>query len=364
MDASLSRMADAADPASQVPRYRSGAVARMLRMPVATLRIWERRYALCQPATTPSGHRLYNAAQVRELAQVKQLVDLGHAIGTVAGLDGEARARMLATHVEMLDLEGKTPAQRHPEPPPARPDEALPAPARAGERPLNGHAFIWLENEALAQRLAGWLEAQRAAGHPVVVGGTPAGPSGKPPELPAGATGFLIHEVGTVDAEAVARVLAATQGHPATVKALLYSYAPPKLVEPLLEAGVRLLRGSQPEPVLQLWLDWAWHDRHGALPDADVLAPPRRYDDATLSDMAVASTTVACECPRHVSEILTLLSQFEAYSRQCENLSPEDAALHAMLERVTGQSRALFEGALDRLMQHERKRLEEVSAGA
>jgi hypothetical protein len=27
------------------PRYRSGAVARMVRMPVATLRIWERRSA-------------------------------------------------------------------------------------------------------------------------------------------------------------------------------------------------------------------------------------------------------------------------------------------------------------------------------
>jgi len=43
------------------PLHRSGAVARMLRMPVATLRVWERRYALTRPALSPSGQRLYKA---------------------------------------------------------------------------------------------------------------------------------------------------------------------------------------------------------------------------------------------------------------------------------------------------------------
>ena len=43
-------------------RYRSGAVARMVRMPVATLRIWERRYQVSAPALTPTGQRLYSAA--------------------------------------------------------------------------------------------------------------------------------------------------------------------------------------------------------------------------------------------------------------------------------------------------------------
>ncbi|MEY2896801.1 MAG: hypothetical protein RL669_1070, partial [Pseudomonadota bacterium] len=31
-------------------QYRSGAVARVLHMPVATLRVWERRYGLTQSA--------------------------------------------------------------------------------------------------------------------------------------------------------------------------------------------------------------------------------------------------------------------------------------------------------------------------
>ena len=67
--------------------HRSGAVARMLRMPVATLRVWERRYGLTQPGLSPGGQRLYSAEDVRRLALVKQLTDLGHAIGSLAPLE-------------------------------------------------------------------------------------------------------------------------------------------------------------------------------------------------------------------------------------------------------------------------------------
>ena len=83
-------------------RYRSGAVARMVRMPVATLRIWERRYGVTAPATTPTGHRLYTAADVQRLALLKQLTDLGHAIGSIATLDMEQLRDVATTHARTL----------------------------------------------------------------------------------------------------------------------------------------------------------------------------------------------------------------------------------------------------------------------
>ena len=76
--------------------HRSGAVARMLGMPVATLRVWERRYGLTQPAMSPGGQRLYSAQDLRRLALVKQLVDLGHAIGSLAALDMSQLQRVAA----------------------------------------------------------------------------------------------------------------------------------------------------------------------------------------------------------------------------------------------------------------------------
>lgn len=63
---------------------RSGAVARVPHMPVATLSVWERCYGLTQPALSPDGQRLYSADHVGRLALLNQLTDLGRAIGSLA----------------------------------------------------------------------------------------------------------------------------------------------------------------------------------------------------------------------------------------------------------------------------------------
>ncbi len=68
-------------------RYRIGAVAYETGIPVETLRIWERRYRVVTPERSPRGGRLYTDVHVARLRRIKQLVDRGHAIGQVAGLD-------------------------------------------------------------------------------------------------------------------------------------------------------------------------------------------------------------------------------------------------------------------------------------
>jgi hypothetical protein len=80
---------------------------------------------------------------------------------------------------------------------------------------------------------------------------------------------------------------------------------------------------------------------------------PRRWDDAALADFAGLSSTVACECPRHVAELLVQLSNFEAYSAECEHRSRADADLHAFLKQVAGGARASFEAALEQVARHE-----------
>ena len=69
------------------PTFSIGTAARLTGIPVDTLRVWERRYGLTQAALSPSGQRLYSAADVQRVALIKQLTDLGHAIGQLAGLD-------------------------------------------------------------------------------------------------------------------------------------------------------------------------------------------------------------------------------------------------------------------------------------
>jgi hypothetical protein len=77
--------------------------------------------------------------------------------------------------------------------------------------------------------------------------------------------------------------------------------------------------------------------------------PGPRFDDQSLARLARALTTLHCECPRHVVDLLLSLGTFERYSAECANRTSADAVLHRYLERVAGSARVLFEDALVRV---------------
>ncbi len=63
-----------------------GALSRAARIPVETLRTWERRYGSPMPVRKPSGHRLYPATSVEHLRRVGRLLAQGHRAGEILGL--------------------------------------------------------------------------------------------------------------------------------------------------------------------------------------------------------------------------------------------------------------------------------------
>ena len=140
------------------------------------------------------------------------------------------------------------------------------------------------------------------------------------------------------------------------------SFAAEPVCEALATAGTALLREPQPDAVVAQWLHTlcmattataAPRPTAGSAALAAEPVPPRRWDDAALADFAGLSTTIACECPRHVAELLMQLSHFEAYSAECEHRSAADAELHAYLGQVAADSRARFEAALEHVALHE-----------
>jgi DNA-binding transcriptional MerR regulator len=316
------------------PRYRSGAVARMIQMPVSTLRVWERRYRVAQPHTSPSGHRLYSAIDVRRLAQLKQLTDTGHAIGSIAALNDEELRQVSSTHATTLTL-------RTPQP-----------------QPRSDPWRVLVVGEAFARRLQRKALMQRV-GRPIEIVAVYAelshieGAGGVPPS-----DALLLH-LPRVDAATLNRIQAAVATCGVRQCAMLYGYGAMAVCDALAEAGVQVLREAQDDRALAVWLRHladivSSGDSLAELPPAPALMAaqsiaPRRYDDAALTDFASLSSTIACECPRHVAELLMQLSHFEAYSADCEHRSPADASLHAYLKRVAGTARALFESALERV---------------
>lgn len=59
---------------------------------------------------------------------------------------------------------------------------------------------------------------------------------------------------------------------------------------------------------------------------------------------------VACECPRHLAKIVTLLVSFELDSADFVSRIETDAALHRHFHAVTSVARTMFEQALARVV--------------
>lgn len=81
---------------------------------------------------------------------------------------------------------------------------------------------------------------------------------------------------------------------------------------------------------------------------------PRLFSRAQLGRLQEIQSAVRCECPSHLSELVTSLAAFEEYSRSCENRDVEDAKLHAHLYKQTSRARRVMEEALLALCQYEK----------
>jgi len=311
----------------------------MLRMPVATLRVWERRYGVTQPEVSASGQRLYSADDVRRLALLKQLTDLGHAIGSLAPLDMQQLQQVASTHANVL-------AGRHTE------DRAqdLPPPAHPWRVAVIGTALARrLQRPALLRQLS----------RPVQLLGPFADAAQAATALQGAAVDALVLHEPRLHEGWLASLQSSVPALAALPKAVLYRFAAESTCAALAAAGTALLREPQNDTVLGQWLDGVLQSvspsrlaAHEPVPP-NPSVPPRRWDDAALADFAGLSSTIACECPRHVAELLMQLSHFEAYSAECQHRNAADAELHAYLQQVAATSRARFEAALERVALHE-----------
>lgn len=321
------------------PSFRSGAVARMAQMPVSTLRIWEQRYQAVGPTTAASGQRLYSAADVQRVLLLRQLTEQGHAIGAMAALDATQLQQVASTQAASMAGKRLQPARRT-----AALRVAVVGPALA----------LRLQRPAVVQclahrwRVAAVFESLAEAAE----------------ATPGAALDLLLWQAPGLQASALPELKAAQGACRARHVAVSYRFAGAAARRALAGTGATVVREPTDDEALGAWLaslerlsmarsfepnvEPAPGRSQGLAPAPESgEVPPRRFDDAALTTFADLSTTIACECPRHVAELLMQLSNFEAYSADCANRSPADAELHAYLQRVAGVSRALFESALE-----------------
>lgn len=302
----------------------------MANIPVATLRVWERRYGVVGPSQAPSGHRLYSSQDVRRLVLIKQLVNKGHAISMLARLETH-RLQDLASEAELVEAAVTT-------------GQAMPA-ARAITPAGAQEVRLLLVGNGIAARWADCLHGLQGVR---VIGSLDEGPAA---ELTAQhmRADLILADLGSVHMESVDWLARLMRHVGARQVIVIHGFANSQVLGALRARAVVLRRSPlRPDEFRQTVLEAVrgWFSVGQALKALPDPAPAPRFDSADLNELIAQMPKVACECPKHLSELITLLGQFETYSADCESRQPADVALHAYLHRIAGHARAMMEEAL------------------
>ena len=305
--------------------YKIGKVAKATGVPADTLRVWERRYAVVEPARTEAGGRVYSESDILRLRLIKQLIDAGDSISKVAPLSqDELQARLDDAVTTLAPMATEEPLRLITVGP------RLSAQLDREHESLNGLELVE-EYLSLAE-----LEAAPA-----------------PP-----AADVLFIEIATLhDSNALVLSDLITRLNLQHVF-VIYRFAARQVLGRLSQQRFTALKGPLEIATLrELCLSVCRvRPRSADSAQSDFLPVdfrPRRFNDTELDRIASMTPVIECECPRHLADLLYNLSAFEQYSAECEHRNEADAKLHAYLNRTAGQARQLIEQALERVLEAE-----------
>jgi hypothetical protein len=286
---------------------RSGAAARLAGLSASTLRIWEYRYGVVIPPKSAAGQRTYSMKDIERLRLIKRLTAEGHAISTLAHLGVGA----LVT----LSSESQVPSV--------------------------GAQKVLVVGQAAARKLKGRLKSGPALVFDDLS-------HAERDMARAGPADVLVVHVRTLHSAMAERIVRLRHSLPALNTIVVYSFGAEVVPESLRAAGMTVRR----EPVTGKELAGLVVT---AAPTVETVASSarsdlRRYSDTELVALTEIPSLVACECPRHLAEIVTMLVGFEQYSTECASQNQKDAALHRHLLEVTSAARAMLEQALERVV--------------
>jgi DNA-binding transcriptional MerR regulator len=307
--------------------FRIGAVSRLTGVTTSLIRVWERRYEAVKPMRTDTGNRLYTQDDIARLALIKQLLDSGDAIGSVASLsltDLEKRVEAMGNGVQHKPQREsiRVVAVGH----------ALTARASSQRGELGELDFVGIfhDPEDLRNQPDTLKIDVIMIEYPYVKGDT------------ATEIQKLINETGAKGVVVVYGFGSKRNVRRLDLLPVITLRAPADISELRRACLAASARGVLSEPEHQL--------------DVNVTPlklQPRRYSDAELARIATLSTVIECECPHHLADLVLCLASFEQYSADCTNRNEDDAAMHRYLHATSAQARSLLETALGRLIEVE-----------
>lgn len=310
--------------------YHIGTAARLTGISTDKLRIWERRYNVVSPLRTSSGKRLYSEDEIRRLRVIKQLVDRGDAISSIARLDAERlKQRLKATEPAVETLTAAFTA---------KPPKVVVFGSDLALRFARDRSVVpGIEAVAVQTEWSRFLS-----------------------DCEKHRPDAIIAQFKTLQPITVEQIEQLRQQFPDPRIVVQYGFAASNLIERLRQTGIITMRAPVDasaladacRPVLRANVEGLGAGVVSMDP-ADFEIAPRRFSDEALANMALHSARLNCECPAHLVELIIGLSGFETYSRECEHRDAKDAQIHRLLCARASQARALVEDALARLAESE-----------
>ncbi len=301
------------------PLYGIGTVARLTGLKSDTLRVWERRYGLGASYKSPTGRRQYTQSDLDHLQLVSALVKQGIRIGEIAASDRKTLEVLLQQQGHLS---------------PARP--VLPAKPRV----------IFLGAD-----LCQWVDGHQ---------GCISGASALLARMSVEEAGLSLSGDETADILVVhcpSLTLPQINGVKAIAERLtvrrtivLYQFGNDQWLAELERLGHSAFQYPIEPAQLAFEIGRSQVEKEtaegiGNLSDL-MPAKPRVFSDAALRAAAEEKIVLDCECPRHLSELIKSLNEFELYSSACSVDNWKDAAIHASIYAYTCQARHLMEKAL------------------
>jgi len=333
-------------------QYRIGAVAKLTGLTVHNLRVWEKRHNAVETLRTESGRRVYTAAAVARLVLLKRCVDQGLMISSVAAMNDQELQETLSEMGARQGLVGSA----------LQPAHSAPRICLVGNHIL----------PALETRIRDYLNQLKSGDQcaPQVL------------ERHQDLASFLApqqtdyYDLVMLDVPSLSAVQAQELG--AMVKqinagsiALFYCFARQQDISYLRTLGLKTLKAPlQREDVYGL-LAAALGSSSGSVtmappPSAKVVhlrqAPARQFSDQALQRAATMASSIDCECPQHLAQLISSLVAFETYSSQCQQRDAASADLHRHIHLRTAEARQIMEALLQSVLEQEGIDLSRVEA--
>ena len=305
------------------PLYGIGTVARLTGLKPDTLRVWERRYGLGASYKSVSGRRQYTQSDLEHLQIIATLVTDGARIGEIAKSERKTLEMLVQNRSRQL---AKSLPQRKPQ-----------------------VVFVGAE-------LCAWLEEHQgciSAVSAFLMRGNLAAALDQMQltepfdmlvvECPSGSMGQLN------GIEALAKRLGAER------TLITYQLGNDKWLE-AVERRSMIAMTFPPDPARLAFevsrIAVTQQTEQGEFDLGELVKiKDRTFSEPELAAARALKSTLNCECPRHLADLITALANFEQYSSECSVENWHDAAVHASIYAYANQSRWLMEKALSAVLE-------------